>query len=87
MAQLPLPILTRAVRALAERVLQPIAVLPQLHAGRARMSADDAQVDDVPGPDDGFGARAGVLGVLVVGDDGVHVEVEGALHLLHGRGE
>ena len=86
MAQFPLPIFTRAVRALAERAFQAIAVLPELHAGGARLMADDAPVDDVAGADDGLGLGAGVFGVVLVGLDGVHVHVEDALHSLHGGG-
>ena len=78
MAQLLLPILARAVGALAERALEAIAVLLELHAGRARMIADDAPIDDVAGADDGLGLGAGVFGVILVGLDRVHVEIEDA---------
>ena len=86
MAQFLLPIFTRAVRALAERALKAIAVLPELYAGGARMIADDAPVDDVAGAGDGFGPGAGVFGVVLMGLDGVHVHVEDALHFLQGWG-
>ena len=48
------------------------------------MLGDDAHVDDLAGPDDGFGAGAGVSGVVLVGLEGLHVEGEGVLHALHG---
>ena len=84
MAQLPLPVLARAVRALAKWPFGPaVAVLPQLHAGRARRLAHGAHVDDVAGADDGFGVGAGVLGVGIVGLERLHVEGEDVLHLLH----
>ena len=42
------------------------------------MIADDAPVNDVAGADDGLGLGAGVFGVILVGLDGVHVEIEDA---------
>lgn len=84
MAQLLLLVLARAVRALAERALPAIAVLPEVHARRARTVADDAPVDDVARADDGLGLGAGVLGVVLVRLDGFHAGVEDALHWLHG---
>ena len=48
------------------------------------MLGDDAHVDDLAGPGDGFGAGAGVSGVVLVGLEGLHVEGEGVLHALHG---
>ena len=67
-----------------KRPLPPIAILLQLHARGARPVADLALVDDVARADDGFRLRAGVLGVSFVGLDGLHAQVECALHLLHG---
>lgn len=84
MAQLLLPVLARAVRALAERALPAIAVLLQVHARRARTVADDALVDDVARAGDGLGFGAGVFRVGFVGLDGFHAGVEDALHGLHG---
>ena len=87
MAQLLLPVLARAVRALAKWPFGPaVAVLPELHASRARPPADGAHVDDVAGADDGLGVGAGVSGVGLVSLERLHVEGEDVLHLLHGWG-
>lgn len=84
MAKLPLLVLARAVRALAERPLPAITILTEVHADGARIRADLAVVDDVARADDGFRFGTGVVWVFFVGLDGFHVQVEDALHLLHG---
>ena len=84
MAKLSLLILARAVGALAERPLPAITVLVEVNADGARVRADLALVDDMARADDGFGFRTGILGVLFVGTDGLHTQIEDGLHLLHG---
>ena len=84
MAELLLLILTRAVRAFAERALPAVTILLEIHAGRAWVIADDAIVYDLARAGDGLRCRTSVFGIILMAFDGFHARIKDALHFLHG---